>query len=58
VDVRAYLLERIPLVDAVLDAAGNLVQTLRPLSDTRPELALGGSYVDPGSGAPSRPPTL
>jgi predicted ribosome quality control (RQC) complex YloA/Tae2 family protein len=38
----------------LLDAAGNLVQTLRPLSDTRPELALGGSYLDPGSGAPTR----
>jgi predicted ribosome quality control (RQC) complex YloA/Tae2 family protein len=38
----------------LLDEAGNLVQTLRPLSDTRPELALGSPYVDPGSGAPSR----
>jgi predicted ribosome quality control (RQC) complex YloA/Tae2 family protein len=38
----------------LLDASGNLVRALRPLSETRPELALGSSYADPGSGAPSR----
>jgi predicted ribosome quality control (RQC) complex YloA/Tae2 family protein len=38
----------------LLDEAGILLQALRPLSDTRPELSLGSPYLDPGSGAPGR----
>jgi predicted ribosome quality control (RQC) complex YloA/Tae2 family protein len=38
----------------LLDEADNLIQALRPLADTRPELALGSPYVDPGSGAPRK----
>ncbi|MFO0691400.1 MAG: NFACT RNA binding domain-containing protein [Myxococcota bacterium] len=36
----------------LLDAGGRLVQALRPLRDTRPELALGRPYADPASGPP------
>lgn len=38
----------------LLDETGSLVQTLRPLADTRPELALGSAYADPGGGAPNK----
>jgi predicted ribosome quality control (RQC) complex YloA/Tae2 family protein len=37
----------------LLDEAGRIVQALRPLADTRPELSLGDEYVDPARGAPS-----
>jgi predicted ribosome quality control (RQC) complex YloA/Tae2 family protein len=36
----------------LLDPSGRLVQALRPLADTRPELELGGPYLDPGRPAP------
>lgn len=38
----------------LLDAEDRLLQALRPLADTRAELALGAPYVDPGGGAPRR----
>lgn len=38
----------------LLDADERIVQTLRPLADTRAELALGDRWVDPGSSAPQR----
>lgn len=38
----------------LLDADDTLVQALRPLADTRAELALGERWVDPGSSAPQR----
>ncbi len=37
----------------LLDAAGKIVSSLRPLQETRPELELGGAWSSPGS----RPPT-
>ncbi len=36
----------------LVDRAGKLVAALRPLADTRAELALGAPYVDPASMAP------
>ena len=36
----------------LLDAAGRLLLALRPLRDTRSELALNGEYSDPASGPP------
>jgi len=36
----------------VLGESGRVLQTLRPLLDTRPELVLGEPYRSPGSGAP------
>jgi hypothetical protein len=36
----------------LLDASGRILQALRPLRETRSELALQGPYVDPGSGPP------
>ncbi|MEZ4334621.1 MAG: NFACT RNA binding domain-containing protein [Myxococcota bacterium] len=36
----------------LLDATGRLLQALRPLRETRSELALQQPYVDPGSGPP------
>ena len=36
----------------LLDAAGRLLLALRPLRDTRSELALNGVYSDPASGPP------
>jgi len=36
----------------LLDADGRLLQALRPLRETRPELALGKPYADPASGPP------
>jgi len=36
----------------LLDGAGRVVQALRPLRDTRVELALGQPYADPSSGPP------
>ncbi|MHA7839257.1 MAG: NFACT RNA binding domain-containing protein [bacterium] len=38
----------------LLDADDRLLQALRPLAETRSELALGGPWIDPSSGAPSR----
>ena len=38
----------------LLDEADRLLQALRPLADTRSELAIGEPYVDPGTDAPSR----
>lgn len=37
----------------LLDAEDRLLQVLRPLADTRSELALGEPYLDPASGAPT-----
>lgn len=37
----------------VLNASGEIVSSLRPLSDTRPELALGELYRSPDSNKPS-----
>ncbi len=36
----------------LLDAQGRILQALRPLRETRSELALGQPYVDPASGPP------
>lgn len=36
----------------LLDAEGRLLQALRPLRETRPELALGKPWADPASGPP------
>lgn len=36
----------------LLDASGRLLQALRPLRETRSELALGQAYLDPSSGPP------
>jgi predicted ribosome quality control (RQC) complex YloA/Tae2 family protein len=36
----------------LLDVDDRLVLALRPLGETRPELSLGGTYLDPGSAAP------
>lgn len=36
----------------LLDASGRILQALRPLRETRSELALQGPYVDPASGPP------
>jgi predicted ribosome quality control (RQC) complex YloA/Tae2 family protein len=38
----------------LLDASGRLLQALRPLRETRSELALGQPYLDPSSGPPRR----
>jgi predicted ribosome quality control (RQC) complex YloA/Tae2 family protein len=38
----------------LLDSGDRLLQALRPLADTRSELALGEPYLDPASGAPTR----
>ena len=38
----------------LLDRSDRLLQALRPLSETRAELALGEVYVDPSSSAPQR----
>ena len=38
----------------LLDADDRLLQALRPLAETRSELALGEPWADPGSGAPRR----
>lgn len=38
----------------LLDGESRILQALRPLSETRAELALGEPWVDPGSGAPRR----
>jgi len=37
----------------LLDAAGRLVSSLRPLADTRPELELGGDWSSPASRPPN-----
>jgi predicted ribosome quality control (RQC) complex YloA/Tae2 family protein len=38
----------------LLDAEDRLLQALRPLAETRGELAVGEPWADPGSGAPRR----
>lgn len=38
----------------LLDAEDRLLQALRPLAETRAELAIGAPWVDPSSGAPRR----
>ncbi|CAM9346485.1 unnamed protein product [Discosporangium mesarthrocarpum] len=38
----------------LLDADDTIVQVLRPLAETRSELALGDRWADPGSSAPQR----
>lgn len=38
----------------LLDAEDRLLQALRPLAETRAELAIGSPWVDPSSGAPRR----
>jgi predicted ribosome quality control (RQC) complex YloA/Tae2 family protein len=38
----------------LLDAGERLLQALRPLAETRGELAIGAPWVDPSSGAPRR----